>query len=917
VGFSKKNFKKNFGFAQIPILIGLAIMIMVLPLGVRLVQERQDIRKSAAGKSAPGCDGGDSGRTYGECCGCKMTREVRECTRPDGTKYWRTGGCVIPNSVCQDGCSPDKPTPTPTPSGTTTCAGGKKPGELACLDADHCKLCQDNGLYTDSNSCDCPQACRPSHCSGALPTPTPTPCRCVNGIYQGDLCDGWMIGKPCGSSLTPTPTPTPTRVCQPYETQCVPPSSVHVCSESGQGWVELTNCREGWICPLGEKVCRAPAATSTPRPTSTPTPEPRFWEHECLTADDCEISGRCHVSCSGWPRRCHWEVCPIFTPTSTPTLTPTSDCRCVNGIYQGETCDGWMIGKPCGSSLTPTPTPKQDSCPGQCKYICNPFDEKNLGIKYCSDFGKRCCVKDDSLIEPTPTPTPCRCVNGIYQGGSCESWMVGTSCDESKSKPMCAYRNKTYFHLDTVCSSESELLTCNSGRWVSTICSTEGKVCSEGRCQEITPVETPVRQECRSLGGVCRLSLFGCGEGRVVNNNGICGFGQNCCVAATKDCGSLGHGETVCEGRGGYKICLNGSIKSYSCENGLFCQYVKGEGAKCLSPLVSTPTPEPASECLCQDGFMTGNCPYNTLGKACGAVIEMPTPYLLPVNLEKDHVSCSSGSCIPENIGCGSYLVSVGECESSFGRGVCCDIKEYQTLPTPISEALSPTPSPQDSTIPLPSGLEDNRAITDTLALADKHGVVAIVMYEGFTHSDPQVVEDYNAILNHLKRNNWVATTHEDMPESVSLGKKLGCYPNCQFWNLGLLQNHSSGGCYPYDSIDRVMTHEKIHNMQEQKNPGVAENLSFYNGTSRDELYRVVIETRAEKESGNAAGCYNEEISFYDEIEIWAQKNGYLENLESASWGDYEALEGLCDYYQQLEGESLEEKWRVAKNQKQ
>jgi hypothetical protein len=119
VGFSKKNFKKNFGFAQIPILIGLAIMIMVLPLGVRLVQERQDVRKGATGSQerAPDCNPGDSGRTYGECCGCELSREVRECIGPNGEKYWLTSDCVHRNTTCRTGCpedtDPGEPTPAP------------------------------------------------------------------------------------------------------------------------------------------------------------------------------------------------------------------------------------------------------------------------------------------------------------------------------------------------------------------------------------------------------------------------------------------------------------------------------------------------------------------------------------------------------------------------------------------------------------------------------------------------------------------------------------------------------------------------------------------------------------------------------------------------------------------------------------
>lgn len=410
-------------------------MIVVLPISVRLLQERQDIRRGAAGgvaSSAPLCDSGDSSRTYGECCGCKMTQEVRECTRPNGTKYWRKGACNIPVYPDDVRCDNTCPTPTLPPPTGTTCAGGVRPGQLACLDANSCKLCQSNGLYTNSTSCDCPTFCRPRTCPGSPPP------------------------------STPAPTPTTSR-CQQQNGTCFP----------GE-------------CPSGTQAL-------------------------CVVGQDC--FGFCGHD---------YSVCCLPTPTprtSTPAPTP---CRCTEGLWQGERCDPLLLNKPCVVASTPAPTPIPTRTPCRC------IDGFWRGDECDPQVLDRTCG-----VTPTPTPPlECVCRDGILEGRGCESWMVGKECGGL------------------------------------------------------------VQEDCVSLGGECRFFALGCRENWVANNEGRCSLGQRCCVRA-RDCGSLKHQETICEGRDGYRICVNGNIESRSCGSGLFCQYVQEEGAKCTLPSLLTPTPTP------------------------------------------------------------------------------------------------------------------------------------------------------------------------------------------------------------------------------------------------------------------------------------------------------------------------------------
>ncbi len=92
------------GIAQLPVVLVLVLMAIAIPATLKLTQSTTDSRSSAA-TSAPGCSYGfTETRVYGECCGCELAKEVRECVNPSGTLEYKSSACDHDSSSCQGGC---------------------------------------------------------------------------------------------------------------------------------------------------------------------------------------------------------------------------------------------------------------------------------------------------------------------------------------------------------------------------------------------------------------------------------------------------------------------------------------------------------------------------------------------------------------------------------------------------------------------------------------------------------------------------------------------------------------------------------------------------------------------------------------------------------------------------------------------
>lgn len=212
--------------------------------------------------------------------------------------------------------------------------------------------------------------------------------------------------------------------------------------------------------------------------------------------------------------------------------------------------------------------------------------------------------------------------------------------------------------------------------------------------------------------------------------------------------------------------------------------------------------------------------------------------------------------------------------------------------------------------IPSPVGFKESLAIKNLYSAGAAKGVHIVLMYEGFRADNALIQGYYNTVLRHLLTADFVATAHEDVPASRALGKALGCYPFCQFWNLKRLHQHPRlSGAYPQSSIDAIVLHELAHNIQEQRNPEMAERLNFGGSDPMGFLFQALIEGRAEEFSKEAAGqIYEIYRLFYGHVQGWAENNGLANTFEEAGWGDPDEVEKLAEEYERITGTSLIEK---------
>ncbi len=331
------------GFAQILATIGLAIVILTLPLAVKLVEQRQEVRKEAA----------DS------CANCEVYIS-QTCYRPQEI-------CDTCYNTCYDTCYETCPSCTSYNYSANECE------EWGTAD---CNPYDCNPHDCDPYQCNCQTNDVPYECGGCEPDPAcnePVGCGSGDCDTQGFNCEqdgGKCEGtKPdCSCNYPPGPTSTPGPTDEPVQ-GCTNPSG-----QSGDSRCDGSNLLtcvnrfgiyywDGKTCPYGcqNSACQdAPqadaltptppgvTASPTPGPYSTPTPSPTPIAYEKII---CEFSDRSECSQACWTI-CNYEngcfVCPeeitaAVTPTSSPTPT-TSPSETLNpcqvyGSYAPECLD--------------------------------------------------------------------------------------------------------------------------------------------------------------------------------------------------------------------------------------------------------------------------------------------------------------------------------------------------------------------------------------------------------------------------------------------------------------------------------------------------------------------------------------------------------------------------------------------------
>jgi len=375
--------RKNSCQGAIPFipLIVIAVVLVVIPATVKLVQERQKTSPEATGEICPQA-GASCSDTYPESCnngtGTRICHKSGTCSGVGGGVRCSWG----PGSYCEN-CSSGGPTvppyatPTPRPQPTATPIPTSSP------------TCRGSGSYCGAGGNCCPGLECHGYAQVCVPIPTSTP-----------------KSQP---TATPIPTSSPTLDC-PY-------TGLSVCKIAcGTTTCDILNgC---YVCPNLIPPTTPIPPTATPKPINTPVP------HECSRAEDCAGSGRCNLSCSGWPRKCSWTACPII-PTlppqtcSNPAANPGSKTCKDNDVYICKSQYGsvfWDIYQDCGPRgcsngvcnptlvSTPKPQPTATLIPQTCR------DSR----EYCGD-GTPCCPGFScqglycltASTNPTPTTTSC------------------------------------------------------------------------------------------------------------------------------------------------------------------------------------------------------------------------------------------------------------------------------------------------------------------------------------------------------------------------------------------------------------------------------------------------------------------------------------------------------------------------------
>ncbi|MBU1089060.1 hypothetical protein KKA02_04260, partial [Patescibacteria group bacterium] len=403
-----KSIRRDSGLAQIPLILGLLLMAIAIPIATRLAQQNQDLRNRAATHTRYACRSGmcvvdaggpytvsdcnnecgnpiptrtptpiasglpggsdcllDSQCTSGECTfgKCEPLSVYHICADDD---QCGDGNCCVTSPLLVKTCWPCPVVSTPTPATRYACRGAG-----CVVDA--------GGPYTVS---DCNNECV------VIPTRTPTPvlstCRwdvwhctgdCSTGDCKFDIATG---GCHCVSAPTLIPTSSVSSDCNPFQDtyRCDGNNLQQCIDNAGIGiWTHIDNCCSPWFsgcgCDSTSKKCKV-APTSVPvvvLPTIIPGGNCTVnLLNQCIDDGSCNTrGGRC--SYLGTECGCHTLV-PI-TPTSTriPTLTPTSvtryTCNPATGICSPTTGSGYNTLALCTSNcVRATSTPRS-------RYKCN------------------------------------------------------------------------------------------------------------------------------------------------------------------------------------------------------------------------------------------------------------------------------------------------------------------------------------------------------------------------------------------------------------------------------------------------------------------------------------------------------------------------------------------------------------------
>jgi len=334
---------KNSRAKKIFLIITLAILALATAAGAFfLLQERQDIRESAAPSDLPSCSGYTTTRCYGECEGCKEY-EVCEIS---GGGYCRNRLVNENSPRCGANCGEqdddDDKKINPCDDGEGGCCNPNNPYESGCGCRDWEECAVDNG------ACSSGKSCRVKEClGGGSPCSENWQCcsgYCVNGSCQEDGdSKTYNSCSDYGYQNDPTCTADPNCTSPGQDGFCcLNNNNIPVCCyrngecyEGQQGRCEDRGSGKIWLAGgLKVEVYKMTGTNvSCPYSTSNRTTifsgttqeggqEFSLGSSECGQIEAIGYCGSCKPGCT---------TTPTEKPTTIPTETPTSipySCEC-------------------------------------------------------------------------------------------------------------------------------------------------------------------------------------------------------------------------------------------------------------------------------------------------------------------------------------------------------------------------------------------------------------------------------------------------------------------------------------------------------------------------------------------------------------------------------------------------------------
>jgi len=664
-----QNRLQQKGAIDLLILAAIAIISLAIPFSAKLVQQKQDFRKSAqecvtnsdCPADHPSCDGGsckgggcvdDSGCASWEVCQNGGCRSKAGCTRDsdcaDGKKC---NGGVCEDSVWNAQCGGTQ--------NQCPCGNENNPSYNQCFSGVVYKCGNDCCLHASAEKCEGSQ-------------------NCLNWGKKCDIgfrCEDTSSGPTCVSEARPTPTPTitPTLTPTPTPTEvpiqgCLNPSGsisqkrcegndLYECSQAGTSfvWELSTHCPYG--CNNGSCVfCFSDEWADYQ--AGTCQCNKGVGTKELEQKNRCGESKFINIDCSN---ECLDQVPTLTaTPTPAPAETPRG---CSNP--SGQTGDSYCRGS--------------DLLTCAYRFGAHYWDGRNCPYG-CQDEGGNAYCKSVTLpVTPEPIKTvipdqSIKCLDG-------EILVIDMEMNQS-----CVKRVET---LPPAVSKEGDFCI----PFVKDNCP-EGTICQPFSCKKVaateitapalitTPTPSPMPTKAEPP------QPFKEGDFCLPYLNDQCPLGTTCWLFACrpsdkKEEGKCPFGEDLLYDQNGEPYCFKKKI---------------GAGIPTPTPtLVTIPTPTPAplpAQCTPAGGgcfpFINDNCcPFTECQvlTCVSRVVQIPTP---PV-LTPTPTPVGALSCAEKGEACYSFLWFQKKC--CPGK-VCKDLScVYDNVPTP-TPTMTPIPTP-------------------------------------------------------------------------------------------------------------------------------------------------------------------------------------------------------------------------------